>query len=383
MRKIILLLLVIFTNNLMAQVGIDTDKPHDSSILHVESSDKGVLFPRLSETERDAITDPAVGLMIYNITYNTIQVNTGSEKVPNWQNFNDGTRAATINCSNIQILGDYYAGFPVNAEHKLIAPFTEIGNTGYADYQIYTDDVNGVNFFASNDTNFITDNHEYIVPAAGTPIQAGVQNYVLRFNQNECPFTIDVKSGQPPLQIGQATGEDDSDRFPLDPNSNYSYSETLYKKQDLNLQNTTPLVINNIAYHVNKADTGSVGNVRIYMGLSSESAIANTSYGHTAHTNNAGEFTLVYDGAFPNSGLTGWEKITLDNNFTWSNGSNIIIVVIKNQGDTFSYGEGPEYSTSTFTEYRTGYDDGYSAVGFGDGSMSASKDAPIIRFNVD
>lgn len=40
---------------------------HDTSaVLDVNSSDKGVLLPRLSANQRDAIIDPEEGLMIYN-----------------------------------------------------------------------------------------------------------------------------------------------------------------------------------------------------------------------------------------------------------------------------------------------------------------------------
>lgn len=48
-----------------AQVGIGTNDPEESSILDVESSSKGFLPPRLTVTQRDAITNPAEGLMVY------------------------------------------------------------------------------------------------------------------------------------------------------------------------------------------------------------------------------------------------------------------------------------------------------------------------------
>lgn len=51
-----------------AQVGIGTTSPDNSSILDVNSTDKGVLFPRLTATERDAITAPANGLLLFNTT---------------------------------------------------------------------------------------------------------------------------------------------------------------------------------------------------------------------------------------------------------------------------------------------------------------------------
>lgn len=63
------MIFILFSSNLIdAQVGIGTTNPHSSSILEVNSSEKGVLFPTLSALQRDAIVNPANGLLIYNST---------------------------------------------------------------------------------------------------------------------------------------------------------------------------------------------------------------------------------------------------------------------------------------------------------------------------
>jgi hypothetical protein len=48
-----------------AQVGINTNTPDASSALEIESTTGGILIPRMTETQRDAIALPASGLMIY------------------------------------------------------------------------------------------------------------------------------------------------------------------------------------------------------------------------------------------------------------------------------------------------------------------------------
>ncbi|MEO7174428.1 MAG: hypothetical protein ABIV51_01315, partial [Saprospiraceae bacterium] len=65
-------------------VGIGTITPDSSSALHVYSTDKGFLMPRMSSAQRDLIILPATGLMIYNMTTNDGQLNTGTPLVPNW-----------------------------------------------------------------------------------------------------------------------------------------------------------------------------------------------------------------------------------------------------------------------------------------------------------
>jgi uncharacterized protein (TIGR02145 family) len=52
--------------------------PHPSAGLDVDFNNKGLLPPRLTTPERDAITAPAVGLTIYNITVNCLQWWNGS-----------------------------------------------------------------------------------------------------------------------------------------------------------------------------------------------------------------------------------------------------------------------------------------------------------------
>lgn len=49
----------------LAQVGIGTTNPDASSILDITSNSAGVLIPRLTETEKNAIVTPAQGLLVY------------------------------------------------------------------------------------------------------------------------------------------------------------------------------------------------------------------------------------------------------------------------------------------------------------------------------
>ena len=65
MKKITLIVLMFFTALSYAQVGINTNTPNASSALEIESTTGGILIPRLTQTQRDAITEPATGLMIY------------------------------------------------------------------------------------------------------------------------------------------------------------------------------------------------------------------------------------------------------------------------------------------------------------------------------
>ncbi|WP_400193789.1 beta strand repeat-containing protein [Hymenobacter sp. B81] len=59
-------------------VGIGTTTPNSSAALDVSSTSKGLLPPRLSTTQRDAIAGPAAGLVIYNTTTNRLNTWNGT-----------------------------------------------------------------------------------------------------------------------------------------------------------------------------------------------------------------------------------------------------------------------------------------------------------------
>jgi hypothetical protein len=61
--KYILAILVGFCSICFSQVGIGTLSPH--AILDIESSDSGILLPRLSETQKNNIVTPPEALLLY------------------------------------------------------------------------------------------------------------------------------------------------------------------------------------------------------------------------------------------------------------------------------------------------------------------------------
>ncbi|MGJ8685362.1 MAG: tail fiber domain-containing protein [Nonlabens sp.] len=66
MIKIIpLLCLVLIAITTSAQVGIGTSDVESSALLQIDSSTDGILIPRMTETQKDAIATPATGLLIF------------------------------------------------------------------------------------------------------------------------------------------------------------------------------------------------------------------------------------------------------------------------------------------------------------------------------
>lgn len=62
--KTLILIALICTVKVNAQVGIGTNTPSANAVLDVTSTNKGILLPRLNDTS--SVSNPSAGLMIYN-----------------------------------------------------------------------------------------------------------------------------------------------------------------------------------------------------------------------------------------------------------------------------------------------------------------------------
>lgn len=71
MRTMLLFAALIMCLGVKAQdnVGIGTLTPDPSAVLHLQSTDKGVLIPRLDSVQRNAIAAPAEGLLVFDTDY--------------------------------------------------------------------------------------------------------------------------------------------------------------------------------------------------------------------------------------------------------------------------------------------------------------------------
>ena len=187
-----------------AQVGIGTTNPNASAELDVTSTTKGFLPPRLTTTQRNAISSPATGLTIYNTTLNCMEyfngtgwLNhcTGAITAPTGGNASSGgtavvsTWTSTVGCSvgagtNNSPAGVIRGGVnetmvqgvaaPATATITLVANVTTAGT-----YTIFTNTINGVTFSASG-TFGGTGNNTVTLTPTGTPTLAG--NYIWATN---------------------------------------------------------------------------------------------------------------------------------------------------------------------------------------------------------
>lgn len=65
-------------NPLGGRVGIGTLNPSTAAVLDATSTTGGILFPRMTTTQRDAISASPNGLVVYNTTVDKLQVRAAS-----------------------------------------------------------------------------------------------------------------------------------------------------------------------------------------------------------------------------------------------------------------------------------------------------------------
>jgi hypothetical protein len=70
----IILTAIILSGNLLAQprLGIGTKTPHPSAVLDLTSTNRGLLPPRMTTAQRNAIANRPSGLLVYDITLNSL-----------------------------------------------------------------------------------------------------------------------------------------------------------------------------------------------------------------------------------------------------------------------------------------------------------------------
>ncbi len=124
----------VYTVNAQVAINKDGSNPDSSSILDVKASDAGMLVPRMTISQRDAISSPATGLLVFVTNDNNFYYYDGSA----WKQFSGGTDGDwTVSGNNMYstVNGNIGIG-TANPEEKL-----HVGD-GTADTKI---EINGIN----------------------------------------------------------------------------------------------------------------------------------------------------------------------------------------------------------------------------------------------
>ena len=130
-QYITLVTLLILSTISYAQVGIGTSSPAGSSQLDITSTTKGLLPPRMTTSQRDAISSPATGLQIYNTDNRAIETFSGTSG--EWLTLGRGKGALNTNTAiGVKALNTNTTGYQNTAigYQSLSSNTTGYGNTG-------------------------------------------------------------------------------------------------------------------------------------------------------------------------------------------------------------------------------------------------------------
>nr|WP_052408569.1 fibrinogen-like YCDxxxxGGGW domain-containing protein [Nonlabens ulvanivorans] len=200
-------------NHLLAssQVGIGTILPEPSSILDIESTTHGVLFPRMTTTERDAITTPAEGLFIYNLDSDCFQYYKGTS----WSGCLSETPVNALVCSSTSVNGTYVAGNPLNASNTITI---DVIVNVIESYTINTNTVNGYSFTSSGVFTHIGVN-TITLTGSGTPILQQTDDFTITFTGrgDTCLTSINITTVQPNCLAYYNAGSTTDGVYTIDP----------------------------------------------------------------------------------------------------------------------------------------------------------------------
>ena len=120
-----LLAAVVLTASTYAQVVVGTTTPDASSALDITSTTGGLLVPRMTETQRDAISPAATGLMIYQTdgTAGFYYYNGSS-----WSEVAATSKTYSVNTFYAE-LGGYVIQISPNGKHGLVVAMQDQGTS--------------------------------------------------------------------------------------------------------------------------------------------------------------------------------------------------------------------------------------------------------------
>ena len=124
MKKVFTLLAaVLFTATTYAQIGINNENPDASAALDITSTTGGLLVPRMTAAQRDAIS-AAKGLVLFNTTTNTLQINEGDATTANWVSLSSAATSATYSIGDI-VNGGVVFWLDSTGQHGLVAAMSD------------------------------------------------------------------------------------------------------------------------------------------------------------------------------------------------------------------------------------------------------------------
>ncbi len=194
---------VFFADQSTANVGIGTNTPNESALLDLNSNSKGMLIPRMTQTEIEAITNPANGLQAFNTDNGILYIYIWAEN--KWKEVQYGTgeiwlpASYTIGtggtCVNNIVNGNYGEGVPLNSSNTITMDASVTTTGGWS---ITTNTLNGYSFSGSGVFE-TTATVQVTLIATGIPVTVQTDNFTATASNSggACNFNVIVEAPPP------------------------------------------------------------------------------------------------------------------------------------------------------------------------------------------
>ncbi len=191
------LLLFAFFTSLCASAQVKIgDNPTDvdsNAVLELESTNKGMLLPRLTATQRDAIANPTNSMLIFNTDEGCINMYSGAETA--WKSIcgdtASGSASYTANCSSLNVSGTYYTGVQLDPDTNYLSIELNVEEPGTYALLVSTAGM----YFSASGVFDTTGQKTVVLNGSGYPLVAG-QNFVgFAFGDAVCSTVISVLNG--------------------------------------------------------------------------------------------------------------------------------------------------------------------------------------------
>lgn len=191
--------LLIAAQTLHAQqegLGVGTKTPHPAAMLEVASTNKGLLPPRMTKAQQDAIANPAAGLMVWCTDCGS----SGEMRVFNglsWSNligYNDAKSLVFQNNSATYLAtsGDVLMEIKRTESYKgiLSVPYTGGGYLKYGSQESLSTGIQGLK--ATVTSGSLSSTGKLEISISGTPSDVGTANFSFKFGSENRTFSIYV-----------------------------------------------------------------------------------------------------------------------------------------------------------------------------------------------
>jgi len=175
------------------KVGDNPTTVDPNAVLEMESTTKGMMLPRMTAVQRDAISNPTNSMLIYNTTEGCINIYSLADT--KWKSLcgdeAKGSAEFSADCNSLLVTGTYTTGVALNPSNNYLTLNVDVSSLGT--YSILAS--SGGMYFAATGSFTTPGTQQITLGGQGYPLVSGVNFLALDINGELCTTVINVTNG--------------------------------------------------------------------------------------------------------------------------------------------------------------------------------------------